>query len=717
MTATETLTPEQNMPANGSAEDPGLIALSRAAAQFKLSVDVGQLAHQLGRSEGLADSIDLCRCALWIGLRARQNYSTIDRLSALPLPALMLTAQGWMVLEKVDGDRLTVFMPDQADSCEYSRQEFSEFWQGELILLAEALDIPKKTKFGLAWFVPSIRKHASQFRYVLLVSLMLQLIALVTPLLFQNVIDKVLVSRSLSSLQVLGIAMLALAVFEPIYGFLRSWLFANLASKTNSELSSRLYQHLITLPLTYFQQRQTGEIIARVREMSQIRQFLTGSALSMVLDLAFVGLFLAVMFTYAAKLTFLVIGSLVLYFIFWLLVGPALRARVTREYELGADNTAFLIESVTGIETIKTTATELSFLRQWERQLASFVRASFRAKVVGILAGQGIGLIQKLTSALVLWWGVTLVIEGLLTPGELVAFNMLAGNVTQPILRLAQIWQDFQHTLISLRRIGDILDEDTEQGSGGLASVPKLAGGVSFSGVRFRYHADGQEVLRNLNIDIKPGEFIGITGPSGSGKSTLTRLLQRLYIPQHGQVLVDGIDLAIADPVALRRNMSVVLQESLLFSGTIAENIRLCSPLASDAEVMQAASLAGADEFIREQAEGYNAQVGEKGGRLSGGQRQRIALARALITNPRILLLDEATSALDYESEAAVMANMDTISQGRTVISIAHRLNTLRYADRILVLDKGEIVEQGTHQQLLDQDGTYANLWRLQVAS
>ena len=376
-----------------------------------------------------------------------------------------------------------------------------------------------------------------------------------------------------------------------------------------------------------------------------------------------------------------------------------------------------MIESITGIETIKTTATELSFLRQWERQLASFVRASFRAKVVGILAGQGIGLIQKLTSALVLWWGVTLVIEGLLTPGELVAFNMLAGNVTQPILRLAQIWQDFQHTLISLRRIGDILDEDTEQGSGGLASVPKLAGGVSFSGVRFRYHSDGQEVLRNLNIDIKPGEFIGITGPSGSGKSTLTRLLQRLYIPQHGQVLVDGIDLAIADPVALRRNMSVVLQESLLFSGTIAENIRLCSPLASDAEVMQAASLAGADEFIREQAEGYNAQVGEKGGRLSGGQRQRIALARALITNPRILLLDEATSALDYESEAAVMANMDTISQGRTVISIAHRLNTLRYADRILVLDKGEIVEQGTHQQLLELDGIYANLWRLQVAS
>ncbi|WP_084605249.1 type I secretion system permease/ATPase [Psychromonas aquimarina] len=717
MAAVETFTQEQNMPGSGFTGDPGLIALTRAAAAFKLSVDVGQLTHQLGRGEGLADSMDLCRCALWLGLRARRNHSSIERLSALPLPALMLTTQGWMVLEQVENGRLTVFLPEQDDCRQYSLQEFSELWQGELILLAEALDIPKKTKFGFAWFVPSIRKHAGQFRYVLLVSLMLQLIALVTPLLFENVIDKVLVSRSLSSLQVLGIAMLALALFDPIYGFLRSWLFANLASKTNSELSSRLYQHLVTLPLNYFQQRQTGEIIARVREMNQIRQFLTGSALTMVLDLAFIGLFVAVMFTYAAKLTWLVLGSLVLYFLFWLVVGPALRARVTREYELGADNTAFLTESVTGIETIKTTATESSFLRQWERQLASFVRASFRAKVIGILAGQGIGLIQKLTSALVLWWGVTLVMEGSLTPGELVAFNMLSGNVTQPILRLAQIWQDFQHTLISLRRIGDILDEDTEQGSGGLASVPKLAGGVSFSGVRFRYHSDGQEVLRNLNVDIKPGEFIGITGPSGSGKSTLTRLLQRLYVPQHGQVLVDGIDLAIADPVALRRNMSVVLQESLLFSGTIAENIRLCRPLASDAEVMQAAVLAGADEFIREQPEGYNAQVGEKGGRLSGGQRQRVALARALLTNPGILLLDEATSALDYESEAAVMSNMDAISQGRTVISIAHRLNTLRYADRILVIDKGEIVEQGTHEQLLVQEGTYAGLWKLQVAS
>ncbi|WFQ81268.1 type I secretion system permease/ATPase [Xenorhabdus sp. SF857] len=695
--------------------DSGLLALAYAARHFNVAVEPKLLSHRLARTQGNTDYQDLCRCAQWIGLRARYITTDMSRLEHLPLPVLLDTEQGWLVLERVEGEFVVLYQPDLSKEKHYPRTILADHWQGRVVLLAEAVEQPKRQKFGFSWFIPSIRKHAAQFRNVLLVSLMLQLVALVTPMLFENVIDRVLVSRSLSSLQVLGFAMLILAVCEPVYRFLRSWLFANLASKVNSELSSRLYQHLITLPLDYFRQRQTGEIIARVREMSQIQQFLTGSALTMVLDLAFVGLFVAVMFFYAPELTWLVLDSLVLYFLFWMVVGPVLRTRVLREYELRADNTAFLIESVTGIETIKTSATEAGFSRRWERQLSAFVRASFRAKVVGLLAGQGIGLIQKLTSALLLWWGAIMVMEGKLSLGELVAFNMLSEHVTQPILRLAQVWQDFQHTLISLKRLGDILDEEGENGSGGLASIPRLQGGVSFRGVRFRYSEEGQEVLRNLNIEMSPGEFVGITGPSGSGKSTLTRLLQRLYIPQHGQVLVDGIDLAIADPVELRRNMSVVPQESLLFSGSVAENIRQCRPQASDAEVIQVATLAGADEFIRSLPQGYNTQVGEKGVLLSGGQRQRIALARALLTNPGILLLDEATSALDYESEAAVIANLQHIAQGRTVISVAHRLNTLRHADRILVLDQGQVVEQGSHEQLLALDGLYARLWALQM--
>jgi len=702
------------------ANQQALTALVRAAHHFKQMVEVKQLTHQLGRSDLEIDEVDLCRCARWSGLRARPLTTDIHRLNTLPLPALLNTDKGWLLLEAVITtntktiEQLSLFNAQTNQVEQFTVKELTAYWQGETILLAEESETCKQRAFGFSWFIPSIKKHLRQFGWVLLVSLMMQLIALVTPLIFSNVIDRVLVSRSLSSLQVLGFALMTLAIFEPIYGFIRTWLFANVASKVNSELSGRLYQHLVTLPMQYFQKRQTGEIIARVREMAQIRQFLTGSALTMLLDMVFIGLFVVVMFAYAPKLTWIVLSSLVIYFIFWLTIGPILRARVLREYELRAENTAYLSATITGIETVKTTATEVRFIHQWERRLAAFIRASFKANVVGIWAGQGIGLIQKITSAIVLWWGVTLVMEGSLTAGGLVAFNMLSGHVTQPILRLAQLWQDFQQTLISLRRVGDILDEPTEQGCGGLASTPALQGDISFQNVRFRYQEDMPEVLQNLNIDIKAGEFVGITGSSGSGKSTLTRLLQRLYIPQHGQVLVDGLDLAIADPVTLRCNMSVVLQESVLFSGSIAENIRLCAPQASDEVVMQAALLSGAHQFILEQPQGYETQVGEKGSRLSGGQRQRIALARALINQPKILLLDEATSALDYESEAAIMANKEAICQGRTVISIAHRLNTLRHADRILVMDKGQIVESGSHNELLAQSGLYSELWRQQ---
>ncbi|WP_031370208.1 type I secretion system permease/ATPase [Lysobacter antibioticus] len=693
----------------------GLSALAYAARHFGVSVEPGQLSHRLGLEHGPVGSHDICRCARLIGVRARSVDTGVDRIGALPLPALINTAKGWLVLELADTERAILHDPGTQTRLDETHAGLAELWRGQAILLGEATDRPNRRPFGFGWFIPSITKHIGQFRNILLVSLVLQIIALATPALFENIIDRVLVSRSISSLHVLGIAMLALAVFEPAYGFLRSWLFSNLAAKVNSELSARVYQHLMALPMGYFRKRQTGEIIARIGEMDHIRQFLTGSTLTLVLDLLFLGLFIAAMISYSAKLTLAVVGTLVIYFLIWMVFGPLLRSRAKREYELSADNTAFLTESIAGIEVIKTTATEGGFLRQWEGELAKFVRAAFHASVLGIAIGQGVSLVQKLSSGLLLWWGIRLVMDGKLSAGELVAFNMLAGHLTQPILRLAQTWQDLQHALISLRRVGDVLDEPTENGNGGLASIPELQGGVVFRAVQFRYGEDGQEVLRNLSFEVRPGEFIGITGASGSGKSTIGRLLQRLYVPQRGQVLVDGVDLAIADPVALRRQMSVVPQESVLFSGTVAENIALCRPRASEAEVVEAATLAGADSFIRSLAEGYGTQVGERGSRLSGGQRQRIALARALLTQPKILLLDEATSALDYESEAAIMANIDVIAKERTVISIAHRLNTLCHADRILVIDSGAVVENGSHRELVARDTVYARLWRLQM--
>ncbi|HHQ4495719.1 TPA: type I secretion system permease/ATPase, partial [Aeromonas hydrophila] len=617
-----------------------------------------------------------------------------------------ITPEGWQLFDPASGSSRLQPLPSLAEAAQW-----------HFLLLAQQDLTPAEVKFGLSWFSPAVLRQQKQLRDVFCFAILLQLIALASPLLFENIIDKVLVGRSLGSLHVLALAMVALACAEPLYGFLRGQVFGHLANQVNAELSGKLYRHLVGLPIGYFKARQTGQIIARVKEMAQIRQFLTGSTLMLVLDLLFILLFVGVMFHYAPRLTACVLGSLLIYFLLWLLIGPLVRRKVEAEYQADADATSFLTEAVTGIETIKTTATERRFYQEWQRLLARQLRRGFQAKKVGLAAGQGIDLVQKLTAALLLWLGVGEVLNGRMSPGELVAFNMLAGHVTQPVLRLAQVWQDFQHTLIALRRVGDILDETPEHGKHGLASVPALQGAIEFRHIRFRYQPDAPEVLANLSLTIEPGQFIGITGPSGCGKSTLTRLLQRLYVPQHGQVLVDNMDLAIADPVSLRRNMSVVLQESVLFSGTIADNIRICRPDATQAELEQAAQLAGALAFIRELPHGFEQQVGEKGARLSGGQRQRIALARALLVNPRILLLDEGTSALDYESEAAIMANMAAIRRGRTLISIAHRLNTLREADRILVMEAGQIVESGSHDELLAREGLYARLWRQQTGA
>nr|WP_106408130.1 type I secretion system permease/ATPase [Vibrio sp. 10N.222.47.A9] len=704
-----------NQDISATKDNGGIDAVVYAGNHFHKKSTKTQLKHALGVNHSNLSDMQIREAADYIGLKSQVTKVKSNELDTLPLPVLIEIDNSWKVLTKsADGSSLLYDPTTQLDQ-QSELSLSSQLSMYKVMLVADERLSNKEVKFGLSWFAPSIWRQKSQMRDVFFYAIALQIFALVSPLLFQNVIDKVLVGRSLSSLHVLAMAMLALAIAEPAYSYLRNTVFGHLASQVNAELSGRLYRHLVGLPLTYFKQRQTGQIIARVREMAQIRQFLTGSTLMLVLDLIFVAVFIAVMFHYASTLTWLVIGSLIIYFLLWLIAGPLIRKKVESEYESDADATTFLTEAVTGIETIKTTATEHRFLHQWQRILSQQLKRSFDAQKSGLIAGQSIALIQKLTAALLLWWGVSAVLNGELTPGELVAFNMLAGHVTQPVLRLAQIWQDFQHTLIALKRVGDILDEPKENSKQGLASVPELNGGIEFHNIRFRYHEDAPEVLANLSLEINPGQFIGITGPSGSGKSTITRLLQRLYVPQHGQVLVDGMDLAIADPISLRRNMSVVLQDSILFSGSVADNIRLSKPQASDEEMRHAAQLAGALEFIEELPHGFDQPVGEKGSSLSGGQRQRVALARALLVNPRILLLDEATSALDYNSEAAIMSNMDEICRGRTVISIAHRLNTLRHADNILVLDKGQVCENGTHDELVEKEGLYAKLWKQQI--
>ena len=461
-----------------------------------------------------------------------------------------------------------------------------------------------------------------------------------------------------------------------------------------------------------------GDSVARVRELENIRSFLTGNALTLLLDVVFSIVFIAVMLAYSVPLTLIVLCSLPLYFGLSLAVVPILKRRLDVKFGRSAENQALLVESITGAQTIKAGALEPMFARQWDGQLAAYVSAGFRAQNLASVAHEGVNLIGKLVNAATLWYGAHLVMGNVdgngLTIGMFVAFNMYAQRVAQPIMRIAQMWTDFQQTGLSVRRLGDILNTRTEVASTSAAQLPRLAGHVRFDGVTFRYRSDAPPVLEHLGIEIRPGEVIGIVGRSGSGKSTVTKLMQRLYSPERGRVLVDGIDIALIDAAQLRRQIGVVLQENFLFNRSVRENIAIADPAAPVEAVIEVAKLAGAHDFISALPEGYDTVVGEQGGGLSGGQRQRIAIARALFTNPRILILDEATSALDYESEAILQRNMAAICRGRTVIVIAHRLSAVRHATRILAMDAGRVVEEGHHEQLLAADGLYARLWRLQ---
>ena len=453
-----------------------------------------------------------------------------------------------------------------------------------------------------------------------------------------------------------------------------------------------------------------------MRELENIRNFLTSSALTLVIDLLFAFVFLGVMFFYSPFLTLIVLASFPLYVAISAGATPLFRRRLEEKFQRGAENQAFLVECVTGIETLKAMAVEPQVQRRWEEQLAGYVGASFRVLSLGNTASQVVQLISKIVNAGVLYWGARLVIEGNLSVGELVAFNILAGRVSAPVLRLAQIWQDFHQARISVSRLGDILNTTAEPTyAAGRMRLPAIRGDIRFDHVMFRYRIDGQEVLNDVTFEVPAGQAVGIVGPSGSGKSTFAKLVQRLYVPERGRVLIDGMDLAVADPAWLRRQIGVVLQESVLFNCSIRDNIALADPAMPMERIIAAARLAGAHDFILELSEGYDTVVGERGSTLSGGQRQRIAIARALVTDPRILIFDEATSALDYESERIIQQNMKKIAAGRTTLVIAHRLSTVRAMDRIVTLDRGRLVEDGNHDSLINTNGRYASLHRLQT--
>ena len=697
----------------------GIFCFSMMVQYLKIPVDMQTIQHEYCPNGQDFTPLSMVRAAKSLGVRAKKLRIKPQRISnqTFPLIAISKSNEYFIIATKKEDNVLIQKAGSAPESI--TLDDLLQVWDGEVILLtSRSVSFDGIKKFDLSWFVPVIVKYRKLFRDIFIASFFIQMFALITPLIFQVVMDKVLVHRAEMTLNVLFLALLSVTVFEVTLEGLRSYVFSHTSSRVDVELGSQLFRHLMKLPMVFFNYQPVGQIVARVRELDTIRNFLTSSAMTLVLDLFFSIIFIVVMFYYSERLAWVVVASLPFYVAISIIITPGLRKRTEEEFQRGAINQSFLTESLTGVETLKSMAVEPQMQERWEMQLAAHARASYRTNILGVCGSQSVQLVSKVVTALLMWLGALEVIAGRLSVGELIAFNMLSGQVAAPILRLAQLWQDFQQFRISMERLGDVINTPTEyQSDRNLPAPPMLKGQITFENVVFRYSPLDPEILKGFNIAIPAGQVVGLVGRSGSGKSTLTRLLQRLYVPESGKIYIDGNNIALLNPVWLRQQIGVVLQENFLFSRAISENIALANPAMSMDDIISAAQLSGAHDFITALPRGYQTELGERGTGLSGGQLQRIAIARALATKPRILIFDEATSALDYESEKVILENMNDICRDRTVIIIAHRLSTVSQCDRIIVIDEGSLVEEGTHERLLSAKGHYYNLWSSQKTS
>ncbi len=680
---------------------------------YKIPIEAETLIHKYNLESKELNELSILKMSKDIGLKCKKIKNRKDKFDKLPLPCLAEGKDGdWFLIAKASDEKILLFNYKENENSTLTYDEFYEIYNNKLIIFKQQNKELRDLKFNIKWFIPTIVKYKKQLVQILIAAFTIQLFGLVTPVIMQVIIDKVLVHNSMITLNTIMVILAIITLFELMMTIARVYVFTDTTNKIDVILGARLFKHLVHLPLAYFENRRVGDTIARVKELENIRRFLTGTPLSTIIDLLFINVYIFVMFMYSTKLTLVVILSLPVFAIISLTYTPIFKKRLDEKFKAGAESQAFMVETVTGIGTVKTMALEPKFESKWDSLLSKYTRSNYKISTLSGNLNAIIMFTQKVFNLIILWVGVNLVITHDITVGQFIAFRMLSGNVTQPILRITQLWQELQQSSVSIDRIGDIFNSkpevDVESNKTRLAQIQ---GEIKFENVTFRYRNDKPEVIRNISFTIPKGKVIGFVGRSGSGKSTVGKLIQRLYIPERGKILVDGVDTSIVDTDWLRSQIGVVMQESFLFGGTIRENIAINHPAASIDEIMKVCHIAGAHEFIIGLPQAYDTVVGENGTGLSGGQKQRIAIARALLGNPRILVFDEATSALDYESESIIQNNIEEICKGRTVIMIAHRLSTLQNADAILVMDKGNIIEYGPQKKLLQNEkGLYYHL-------
>jgi ATP-binding cassette subfamily B protein len=639
--------------------------------------------------------------------------SSLHRLSA---PAMIRWQGNYALLYHISEKEIVLAVPEVGilhQTAEQVGEVLGEMF--EVLLMQPSTSDPSE-KFSIWWFLPSLARYKKVLTEVFVASFFVQLFGLGNPILTQVVIDKVLGQRSIDTLNVLGVFMILVALFEALLTSLRTYLFVDTTNRIDLTLGSQVIDHLFRLPLQYFDVRRVGDIAGRVNELANIRQFVTGTALTVVLDALFSVIYVAVMLKYSIVLTFVSVATVPFFTVLIIFVSPIVRRLLLIRAERYADAQSYLVETLNGIQTVKAQNIELTSRWNWYERYARFMNAGFRTILTNTAASAVAGFLNSLSGLLLLWVGAYMVLKNELTLGQLIAFRIISGNVTGALLRFIQVWQSFQEVGMSIERLRDILNSDTESDEADRLNItlPNIEGEVAFDEICFRFNPSGPLQVANVNFSFPAGTFVGIVGESGSGKSTMMKLVQRLYPPTSGRIQIDGYDISKVELYSLRRQIGVVLQDTLLFNNTVKANIALNNPEATDEQIIAAAKVAEAHEFIMGLANGYNTIVGERGASLSGGQRQRIAIARTVLQKPRLLILDEATSALDYNLESAVCRNLVEEFKGRTVFFITHRLPTIQGANAILMMDKGALVEQGTHQELMALKGRYYCLYQQQ---